>query len=483
MICDNSILKPLPSYFRRQAMADSPVAWWRPGLGGAAVVGSNDLTHVGGVTVDQPPLGMRGRSALYNGSTGYSHVDALPLASLDEFTIETLFRTGNSLPSSQVLFAFGDIAGDGGMALFLYDNGTLEFITPSDAPSTGPGVIHENTTYFVTIRVLEDEVSLFVNGEEVGTGSIDPMTLFTSSKTIFGALYYTDPGPMIDTFFGGWIDEIIVYPTGLSDQRILAHGRAAMTAAKSATDGVDLRIAGLTPATAKPMFSAMTHTGTPAYTRSVNCWLKGLDTSCVPVWNSRSGTRGCGVLVSPRHVLYASHQTDKMRAADTLRFVKMDNTIVNRTISSDAQVGETDIHVALLDSDVGSGIGFAPILPSNWRAHLPGNGDRIPVIGTDQERKALVFDTWETQNVNNGFLVRTPADATRLGFYEELIAGDSGEPWLYCFGHQLVAAATAHSPTSSDAFHANLAAINAVMTTLGGGYQLTEFDLSQWGAG
>ncbi|MEN9841224.1 MAG: hypothetical protein RL376_1024, partial [Verrucomicrobiota bacterium] len=65
-------------------------------------------------------------------------------------------------------------------------------------------------------------------------------------------------------------------------------------------------------------------------------------------------------------------------------------------------------------------------------------------------------------------------------FYEEKIGGDSGNPAFLIINGQLVLLTcwTYGGGGSGTSVHNQKAAINTLMTTLGGGYQLTPVDLS-----
>jgi hypothetical protein len=169
-----------------------------------------------------------------------------------------------------------------------------------------------------------------------------------------------------------------------------------------------------------------------------------------------------------------------------MRFVKADGTVVSRTLTAklthpDYTPHYPDIAVGVLDSDVDNDISFARILPQNWQDYLPtinGYSDgKLPVIRLDWEEKALIAD-WSVQDTHT--ILTIPTDAQRLKMYEPAIGGDSGNPILTVINNTPVILAVltsgGYGAGTSICYHKT--AINTMMTTLGGGYQLTEIDLS-----
>lgn len=270
------------------------------------------------------------------------------------------------------------------------------------------------------------------------------------------------------------------------------------SAARHAADAIDTRIAGKNAEIAKPIYSTQNHTSA-IYVRNTNCWAADLDLTCISPWNSTDGNRMAGTLISPRHVLFVEHFDFHPSVGATIRFVTTNNTVISRTITALATHPDyvpfyPDITIGVLNSDVPPSISFAKILPQNWETYFPSMSNppfeydplgRIPALSLDQEEKALVSE-WAAIRYatppRNLFL--SPVNEQRLAFFENLILGDSGNPAFLIINNELVILNTwtygnAGSGTSI-VDHKN--AINAMMTTLGGGYQVTEVDLSSFPA-
>lgn len=243
--------------------------------------------------------------------------------------------------------------------------------------------------------------------------------------------------------------------------------------AKHISDATDALIVGQT-STHMPIFTSR-NTSTGVYVRNASCWASSLNlTAYCPNRNA--------VAVSPRHVYAVEHAGV---SGATLHFVTADNTTITRTVTGVQNIGPsngsdgyaTDMQVAILDSDLPASITPVKVLPANLAAKIPGVGYGIPALCTDAERRAHVHDLYSI----DGFIwFRVPTNATRMGLYESIIGGDSGSPnFLLINGAPvLICSWTYGGPGSGAAAHLYLTEINAAMTTLGGGYQLTQVDLS-----
>ena len=68
--------------------------------------------------------------------------------------------------------------------------------------------------------------------------------------------------------------------------------------------------------------------------------------------------------------------------------------------------------------------------------------------------------------------------ALRSPFTETLIGGDSGNPAFLLVNGEAILLLTHHYSTGGPFYTGHLAAVNAAMAQLGGGYQLTEAELA-----
>ena len=128
-------------------------------------------------------------------------------------------------------------------------------------------------------------------------------------------------------------------------------------------------------------------------------------------------------------------------------------------------------------------ISFAKVLPDDYTEYLR-NGRRLPAIRLDQEEIAAVGDLdTVAASVNRilGVFSFVPLNAQRRAFYQAPIDFDSGNPvFVLLDGAPILLTAWSVKNfngcgTAVTAFKAD---INQLMDELGGGYQLTEVDLS-----
>jgi hypothetical protein len=206
------------------------------------------------------------------------------------------------------------------------------------------------------------------------------------------------------------------------------------------------------------------------------------DTSCVAVWNSVQGNgRMGGTLITPLHIMYAAHYP--FRAGDTLRFVDMTNGVHTVTVESVTTVAP-DFGIARLTAPI-TACSFAKVLPAGcYATKLPGIANGIPIIGVNQYRQIFMnpFFSYEPNGSGLGYRYPFAAEFGVQRYGLNIINGDSGSPAFAQLDYQLVLLGcwvSGGSGISTDVA-GNHAAINAALTALGGGYQLTDVDLSPY---
>jgi hypothetical protein len=230
-----------------------------------------------------------------------------------------------------------------------------------------------------------------------------------------------------------------------------------------------------------PVFSQQDGT---TFVRNPQCWVSSIDLTCASPWNSTGGTTMAGTLVSPRHVLFCEHYNFHPVAGATIKFVSMAGEVVSRTITAlethpDYTFPHPDLTLGVLDSDVPESITFAEVLPANWQSYLPNLAvfKTIPALVLNQQERAT-FTRLFTLSWSNRFYCIAPVPTS--SYYAPLGLGDSGNPVFLLINSRpvilgpitygLAGAGTFVTPFISD--------LNAMMASLGGGYQLTDVDLS-----
>jgi hypothetical protein len=127
------------------------------------------------------------------------------------------------------------------------------------------------------------------------------------------------------------------------------------------------------------------------------------------------------------------------------------------------------------------------VLPSGFESKLPGSlaSYKIPVAATDQEEKLQIHNLTSLPSSSSPLAylsMEAPTSGARRDYYENFVMGDSGSPCFCILNGEavlltVVSVGNAGAGTSVAAFRDD---INAAMTTLGGGYQLTTVDLSSF---
>jgi hypothetical protein len=216
----------------------------------------------------------------------------------------------------------------------------------------------------------------------------------------------------------------------------------------------------------------------PEYTRNALCWLNSVDMTPLAAWNSRGLLQRGPTLVSPRHFIGAVHWG--LQAGDTVHFVKDDDTVVVRTVSSVATISGTDILVGVLNSDVDVGIAFARVMPTNWAQKLPTlHLFGLPVCSADQGKRVYCRNL---VSLADDVVCDRPNVATRESYYAPAVSGDSGSPCFAVMSNQMVLLCCwlSGGGGTGPSVSRYTTEINAAMATLGGGYTLTSVDLSSY---
>ena len=228
------------------------------------------------------------------------------------------------------------------------------------------------------------------------------------------------------------------------------------------------------------MYSAVDTSSSPyTFTRSSTVWTGDWDTSCISPYSNYGAQGITATLISPRHVVMATHY--RLVVGTVVRFIAMNNAVVDRTITGIVDIAGTDISIGLLDTAVPGSINFARVLgPTTLSTYIPAVGRGYGLIGltTRYGKPALVT---AVQVGLTTFSVSTPPPAY-ISRVQAIVKGDSGNPTFLVLGGQLVLIGLYTSPNTGYHIGGNATAVNAAMSSLGGGYALTVVNLSAYTA-
>lgn len=226
-----------PDCFSTEVLADGPVAWWRlgesAGTNAAEEIAALDGTYTGGFTLAETG-GLSGEpaatSVLFNGTTGFVSIPADASLELTQLTIVAIVNANSDTDASILQKTVGGSVNTG-YSLFLEGGGALKFrIKPAGAfvtiddggamPATGFVIAH--ATYDGTnMRLYEDGV-LVAGPTACGTPT-------TGSGVALIA------GSGGDYFANGWLQDVIIFGSALSADRIAVHAAARAIACSEAS--------------------------------------------------------------------------------------------------------------------------------------------------------------------------------------------------------------------------------------------------------
>ena len=373
--------------------------------------------------------------------------------------------------------------------------GRIRGITPADVdftlqstpleveavPATSQNTTVKDTIYHDDIAAYIDHVATVSSAD-----APEPLSFASSDETVLAVDPASGVVSRVNTGIAGVLAsvplltkriDVNVYRSGGNLTRTFVSRVEGSLASYLETVRAD-RTEGVTPNTTTRNIYLTRNYAAQTCTLNPDCVLADVDMSAYSILNSWDQTNGKhgGTLVSLRHMIVANHYP--VGVGHTVPFASHTGTVVARNVTASTQVGTTDVRVCLLDSDVPSSITFAKVLPDDWAARLPTS--KIPCFFSNQFKQVFVgyvtlsSGYWSISSYQNGTQTLEP-------WYTNVIDGDSGSPAFFIINNEMVLIGPTHyyGPAGSSTASIN-ADVNAVMTSLGGGYQLTVTDLTSY---
>jgi len=265
-----------------------------------------------------------------------------------------------------------------------------------------------------------------------------------------------------------------------------------------------------------------------SYTWNSECWAYGVaNIGCMSPYNTYTGAGGGGALITPRHAVFCHHLGYHPRVGTKVRYVRSDNTVEEVTVEAVKAhpytagwiIAKQDIVICKYDRDVS--VPFAKVLPADPSGYFPSvaldeNELYNAEIGTTMSMGSpyiLACHTSQTKKLAVSAITvlpnaptpryepgqPPPADGlsppvrhiTGSSDYQfsdiggnplgqTLTTGASGAPAFIVVNNELVVTNVWSTPSGGYPFYTDAAIVNGMLDDLGGGYNLTEVDLSEF---
>lgn len=149
----------------------------------------------GGVFIDDTKSFSRGASARLNGSSHIVIPNRNLLDDMNNFTIEGRFYFDTIVSTNSIgLFMFGDITSNNYRhQLAVNSNGSLTLYSQLSTGTglsliTATGIIVANQWYHIALSVSSNNATVYINGVDVISGGIQPVTSSLMPEFYFGAI-------------------------------------------------------------------------------------------------------------------------------------------------------------------------------------------------------------------------------------------------------------------------------------------------------
>lgn len=247
----------------------------------------------------------------------------------------------------------------------------------------------------------------------------------------------------------GEIDNLNAFTAGASS----GVGNPFVTVGMHTGSKIASLIHGKNPLTTMPLYTRQDHHVSPygEYERNPDFWASGLGSqlTCISPANTTDAVNGRWYLIgataiTKRIVVMVNHSNFYVPNGQEIRFVTMDDTVVSIAVLASMQVGDSDIQLGVLASDLPPAIKPCLIPPADFRDYFPkklfavdgvSKGGVLALL-LDQEEKGIVGDLSAINR--KGVELGLPRDAHASSFHEAAQGGDSGNPGFFIIDGQLM---------------------------------------------
>ena len=251
----------------------------------------------------------------------------------------------------------------------------------------------------------------------------------------------------LDADADGFIN-LYEYWAGTDPNNLIEDGSGTALVAGSCS--VDDRIADKQPTLATSYYngfgSGAYPTNTPltniVFTLNTDCWMYGVDLSCMSIWSDQSHDWSTEplTLISPLHVMCASHVTPANGTRVVFRSLAED-LFVRTLVDSKPIFGVAadDLCIGILDEPLPSDIKIARFLAPGYSSYI-GTGRKLPYVRIGREKQCTIEDVVflsPTSKQSRMIKIEHPFDHLRYQYIRGAIMMDSGHPIFFLFGNEL----------------------------------------------
>lgn len=211
---------------------------------------------------------------------------------------------------------------------------------------------------------------------------------------------------------------------------------------------IDSRLAGKDPAGTRGLFQDYINNGRQAqFLRNEEFIFNDVrGFSGVSVWNSSSGHKGEGVLITRRHFLTARH--NGRRNGTEMYFLDVNGELHKRTVIGSAGDVLGDLAVGVLDSDLPASVTPLKVLPRDESAVLPYIGQPllftnalIPQVTLNQRAEVSISSFLHSREIINTYDASSATrvfDPQRVRFHQNVVACDSSSGQFAILNGELI---------------------------------------------